>query len=112
MNSFVTPVPEATHYGIKVTAIGEDGDLLAFGHHEPRRALAAFNRHARTEWGLLNLADNRRAAAADELADIATGWAQFRKPNLTEGEDPDWEWVMDPCPADADHATPYTRYRA
>lgn len=112
MTTFVTPIPEATHYGIDVTAIGEDGDLLAFGHHDPRRALAAFNRHARTEWGLANLGDDRRAIADDFTGQITTGWGQFRKPLTTEGEDPDWEWVMDVCAETDERATPYTRYRA
>jgi hypothetical protein len=112
MSTHVTPVPEATHYGIDVTAIGEDGDLLAFGHHDPRHALAAFNRHARIEWGLANLADCRSACASDAIVQIATGWGRFRKPAPGTGEDPDWEWVMDECAASAEHAVPYTRYRA
>jgi hypothetical protein len=102
----VTPEPEAVHYGVPVTCIGEDGDMLAFGHHEPRRALAAFNRHARTEIGLANILDDRSASAEDLLGDIAQGWGLFRKP--AGDEDPDWEWVMDPCQAGAEHATPYT----
>lgn len=28
-NIFVTPAPEATHYGIDITSIGEDSGLLA-----------------------------------------------------------------------------------
>lgn len=31
-----------THYGVPVSWIGEDGDAVALGHHEDRRALAAF----------------------------------------------------------------------
>lgn len=112
MTTFVTPVPEATHYGIPVTHIGEDGDMLAFGHHEPRRALAAFNRHARVFCGLANVVDDRRAITADLLNDISQGWGQFRKPDPAEGEDPDWEWVMDQCAATDENATPYTRLRA
>lgn len=39
-----------THYGIPVCGIGEEGELVALGRHEPRRAFAAFNRYVRTEW--------------------------------------------------------------
>lgn len=113
MPTFVTPEPEATHYGVPVTCIGEDGDLLAFGHHTPRRALAAFNLHARNDLGLLNLVDDRSATAAECLAYISQGWAQFRKPLSDSGdEDPDWEWVMEWCTEDDENATAVTLYRA
>lgn len=108
----VTPEPEAVHYGIPVTSIGEDGDMLAIGHHDPRRALAAFNRHARVQWGLANVVDDRSASAAELLGDIAQGWGVFRKPwPGSEDEDPDWEWVMERCSETDEHATPYTRIR-
>jgi len=113
MPTFVTPEPEATHYGIPVTAVGEDGDVLALGHHEPRRALAAFNRHAREQVGLLNLTDIRSSTAAECLAYITQGWALFRKPLLDDdSEDPDWEWVMVPCAATDENAIPITLYCA
>lgn len=31
-----------TFYGIQVSTIGEDGNLIALGHHDERRVLAAF----------------------------------------------------------------------
>lgn len=34
-------------YGVKVCVLGEDGNLVALGHHEPKRALAAFARYSR-----------------------------------------------------------------
>jgi hypothetical protein len=46
-----------TYYGVQVSDIGEDGDVIILGHHDKRRALAALNRHARTFWGLTNLYD-------------------------------------------------------
>ncbi|MEU0515610.1 hypothetical protein [Amycolatopsis sp. NPDC006125] len=49
------------HHGVWVCYIGEDGDVIALGHHEPRRVLAAFNRIARKECGLVNLVDDRNA---------------------------------------------------
>jgi hypothetical protein len=39
------------HYGVRVSDIGEDGDMIALGHVGKLRALAVFNRHARTVWG-------------------------------------------------------------
>lgn len=46
---------DKTHYGVAVSDIGIDDDgegtVFALGHVEPRRALAAFMRHARTVWG-------------------------------------------------------------
>lgn len=111
MTVFVTPEPEATHYGIGVTCIGEDGDMLALGHHPARMVLAAFNCHARTEMGLANLADCRSITAAEVYGQITPGWGQFRRPDPAQDEDPDWEWVLDQCGPDAEHATPYTRYR-
>ena len=103
------PEMEATYFGITVAHIGEDGDMLALGHHSPRRALAAFNRHARTFVGLTNVADDRRATAEDWLDGITQQWAVFRKPNPdSEWEDPDFMWVADESTADDPNARPVT----
>lgn len=40
-----------THYGVPVSAIGEESELVALGRHEPRYAFAAFRRYVREEWG-------------------------------------------------------------
>jgi hypothetical protein len=45
------------HYGVKVGRVGEYGDLVALGHHEIRRTIAAFNRHARCHSGWLAVSD-------------------------------------------------------
>ncbi|MCW6003896.1 hypothetical protein K1W54_04770 [Micromonospora sp. CPCC 205371] len=45
------------YFGIRVADIGEDGDLIALGHHDPKAALAAFNAHAKKFWGLVDLLD-------------------------------------------------------
>lgn len=111
MTTFVTPIAEDTHYGVPVTHVGEDGDMLAFGHHDPRRALAAFNRHARVFCGLSGVADDRSATADDMLALITAEWGQFRKPRVGDEEDPDCEWYLDPCAPDASNAEPYMRIR-
>ena len=36
-------------YGVPVLDFGEDGDMVAIGHHEPRRVIAAMNAHYRRQ---------------------------------------------------------------
>lgn len=67
-----------TYYGVPLLRIGEDGDLLlALGHHEPRRFLAAMLAWVRSEgyspreWLLGEI----RLDAA--FAEKATGWHRF-----------------------------------
>lgn len=52
--SVVTTTPRFPHvfYGVPVSAIGEDGDMIALGHHEPRRVLAAMRRYGREVCGM------------------------------------------------------------
>lgn len=93
----ITPADmEATHYGIPVCHIGDDGEsLLALGHHTVRRLLAAWNRHARTFCGLTGMFDDRSLTVAALLPDIRTCWAIFRTPDpANEREDQDWAWVV------------------
>jgi hypothetical protein len=68
---------EAVHYGIPVSGYGEDGAMLALGHHDTRRAFAAFNRHARTSFGFVNFADERDARAEDWVGEVRYGWLSF-----------------------------------
>lgn len=56
-----------TCYGVRVVVLGEDFDLLALGHHDRRRALAAFNRYSRRVIG--------DALGAAELVEIRYTWA-------------------------------------
>ena len=103
------PEMEATHYGVQVAAIGDDGDLIALGHHDTRRALAAFNRHARVVWGLLNLQDSRAAIAADWAQDIKPRMAVFRKADPDNlHEDPGCIWFADWSDPNSPHARPVT----
>lgn len=44
-------------FGILVSEIGDDGDMIALGHHDPRHTLAAFNAHARQVCGMTDLLD-------------------------------------------------------
>ena len=58
--TFVEQLAESfpTHYGQRVTYIGEDGDVLVLGHPGRRRSIAAANRMARKVAGVRNLADD------------------------------------------------------
>lgn len=47
-----------TYNGIRITALGDDGDvLLAMGHHPARKAAKAFEAFVKGEWDWRNLAD-------------------------------------------------------
>lgn len=110
--ALIQPEMEDTHYGIGVAHIGEDGDLVALGHHSDRRTLAAFNRHMRTFVGLDNLADDRSSKAADWPPAFQRKHAVFRAPDPANcWEDPDWHWVADWCDADTPNAQPVTLLR-
>jgi hypothetical protein len=101
---------EAVHYGIPVASVGEDGDMLALGHHDPRRALAAFNAHAR-RLGLCNVADDHAMTAAEVLDDITQQWGYFRLPDPEQDDDPDALWYVDRFKSAADPyggGTPFT----
>lgn len=90
------PEMEATHYGIPVAHIGDEGDMLALGHPGHRRAFAAFNRHARVFCQLANLADDQDATLDDWSDVITEEWVIFRKADpAKEWEDPDCEWFFD-----------------
>ncbi|NEE12016.1 hypothetical protein G3M58_36865 [Streptomyces sp. SID7499] len=107
------PEMEATHYGVQVAWLGEEwGEaLIALGHHDTRRILAAFNRHTRHYGGLTNLADDPDATAAEWADEIQQRHAFFRKPDPEEDEDPDWRWVAYWCEADNPNARPVTLLR-
>jgi hypothetical protein len=94
---------DAVYFGIPVSTVGEDGDLIALGHHQERRALAAFNRFARTQWGWANVVDDRHAEAEPILDEVRSGWALFLPPDPAEGDDPDSDWY---CHWTATEATP------
>jgi hypothetical protein len=75
-------IPDLDHFevyfGIRVADIGDDGDLIALGHHDPKAALAAFNAHAKTFWGLVDLLDggqHDKARWRRVLDSITRRWA-------------------------------------
>jgi hypothetical protein len=68
----------ATHYGVPITFIGDDGDrVIALGHHQPRRALAALNRYTRIDLGW-TLANEQHSSAAELLAGFEHRWATIK----------------------------------
>ncbi|MFB7736227.1 hypothetical protein ACFC08_17940 [Streptomyces sp. NPDC056112] len=105
------PEMEATHFGVEVCHIGEDGDMFALGHPGIRRAFAAFNRHARVHCHFANLADDCRAHVEDWVDAITEHWVILRRPDASKGEDPDWEWVADWVDANTPSALPVTIFR-
>lgn len=78
------------YYGVPVSDIGEDGNLIALGHHDTRQVLAAFNRHARTFWGLTDLYDGRLPMFPRHHAveDVCERWAVLVK-ECDEARQPD-----------------------
>ena len=107
------PATEDTHYGIPVCHIGEDGNMLALGHPGLRKALAAFNRHARVFCRLVNVADDHGARLVDWVDAVEEKWVVFRKPDPdNEGEDPDFEWYFDEAPESDPNSLPVTILRA
>jgi hypothetical protein len=107
------PEMEDTHYGIRVSTVGEDGDMIALGHHSNLRTLAAFNRHMRVFLGLANLADDRSTTVADWLPALHRKHAVFRSSDPeNEFEDPEWSWVVHWCDVDEPGAQPVTLLRS
>lgn len=89
--TFFTPTAEdmeATYYGIPVSSYGEDGNMLALGHHTHRQAFAAFNKHARTAFGFANFADDRQAHLDDWIDGVRHAWLTFHRGDPNG----DWAW--------------------
>lgn len=86
-----SPEMEATHYGVPVCALGEDGDAIALTG-DTRRALAALNAYFRGVCGLANLLDKPGLTVSDAYRHLKTGWAVFTRPASWPGEDPAGWW--------------------
>lgn len=88
-----TALPELsgfeTYYGVRIGSIGEDGDVMALGHVEPRRFVAAHIRYCREDLGY-NLAWEMRSP---ELAfkDIEHTW-MVEDPEEAKNEGATW-WL-------------------
>lgn len=64
------------YYGVSFCPVGDDGDaLVAAGHPDTRRVIAAFNRYARVDLGLDSLYDDRTADAAGVAEELLRTWA-------------------------------------
>lgn len=97
-----------TYYGLQVSDIGEDGNLIILGHHhaEPRRVIAALNQHARTFWSLTNLLDDRGADLADLAGALHETYAVVEEFDRHGA----WyiRWNVDPATPEAFPATIWT----
>lgn len=75
-------------YGIKVSALGEDGDLIALGHHKPIYALAAFTGYAVDVMGLQDVYDGLVDDPGPKVtAATKHGWATLKTACDEAGED-------------------------
>lgn len=90
----------ALRYGLRVGAVGEDGDMLALGHHPTLRTVAALNAEARYLMGPMGLAENcwpYRFIYGEVASKLKRTWAVLRETcdyaDLEEGHDP----PSDPC---------------
>lgn len=73
------------YYSIALSDVGETGAVVVLGHHDdPRRVVAALNRHARLVWGTCSLLDGVMCPEFDDAAaGLTRHWAAF----ATECED-------------------------
>lgn len=80
-----------TAYGLTVYAMGYEGEwIVAFGHHDERRFLAACNRYARVEEGLAGPWDSDEVSYESALASTERKYARFEpKPH-----DAEFEWAL------------------
>lgn len=66
-----------TCYGVQVCTFGEDGILLALGHHPARTALAAFNAYSRRVIGNRSLTDHHWVSPLTLLEEIEQDWVKL-----------------------------------
>jgi hypothetical protein len=98
------PNPDHGHtaYGVTVYALGEDGDLIvAFGHQDKQRFLAACNHYARVDCGMASLTDGWTS----EFLRITHTYGTFDP----EPDDQDAEWALNFCKADDPGAVRVTK---
>lgn len=82
-------------YGVHVCCIGEDGNMVALGHHEPKRVIAALNRYSREEIGLLNICDSSWVSYT-ECAEFLE-WKHAVIVNECDDHDPQDDSLFDGC---------------
>lgn len=97
------------HHGLWVSEIGEDGDLVVLGHHDPRRVIAALNRHARTQWGQTSLVSDDLIPPTRAVDQLHRSW-EVLDPHRAEQHEAPW-WLV-PATADTPGAVPITMWRA
>ena len=118
MTATTLPTPPGGHtvYGITVYPLGEDGDeIIAFGHHDPRRFFAACQHYARTHWGWVNLADDRSETWEATQREITRAHAYFTDNPEEVAEicgDDGFTWAVEWCRQAAPSTVPATRWSA
>lgn len=98
------PNPEHGHtaYSVTVYALGEAGDLIvAFGHQDKKRFLAACNHYARIDCGMVSLTDGWTG----EFLNITHTYGLFD----AEPDDPDADWGLKLCDANEPGAIRVTK---
>jgi len=79
------------YYGMKVSSLGEDGDMVILGHHLNTYALAAFTAYSVNTLGLQDIYDGLVADPGPTAAEaIKHGWASL-KPTCDNADDEDHE---------------------
>ncbi|MGB7236732.1 MAG: hypothetical protein WBD41_12205 [Rhodococcus sp. (in: high G+C Gram-positive bacteria)] len=105
-------------YGVALAELGEDGDsIIALGHIEPRRMLAAMNRYWRKYCGMDYTDVVSDAAFPDRptmTSQVKHRWAEFTRSPADSGGEFDFAWMCWPAPPphlDVHHrAVPITRW--
>jgi hypothetical protein len=75
-------------YGMRVSTIGEDGDMVILGHHETAYALAAFTGYSVDTLGLSDIYDGLQPDPGPTATKaIKRGWASLKTACDEFGED-------------------------
>lgn len=87
------PQPSFPHfaYGVGTSWFDDEGGVIAQGHIPDLRFVAACNHLARTETGLVNIWDDRRATLDETLSSIRRCWAIPIDPADLSS---DYEWAV------------------
>ncbi|MEU5549220.1 hypothetical protein ABZ738_05575 [Micromonospora sp. NPDC047793] len=96
-----------TYYGVPISDIGEDGDVIALGHVGTHRMAAALRRHAREVWGD-DIADPMPTSRRS-LTDITDAIAHVWMVNTVDDLD---EWCLERTEPTTPGAFPVTYWTA
>ncbi|OZF00831.1 hypothetical protein CH300_20020 [Rhodococcus sp. 15-1154-1] len=89
-------------YGVALAELGEDGDtIIALGHVEPRRMIAALSKYWRTYVGVQydDMFPEVGGARANLTHQITHRWAEFTRNAADYGGHFEFDWQCWPAPA-------------